>query len=64
MIGRKGCPDCAGAGATPNVFGDYTPCETCCAAVVDGLIGRWMTVEASRLYARLAHPAGKGRRQP
>jgi hypothetical protein len=27
----------------------------------DGLIGRWMTVEASRLYARLVHPAGKGR---
>lgn len=28
---------------------------------VDGLIARGLTVEASRLYARLAHPAGKKR---
>lgn len=30
----------------------------------DGLIGRWMTVDASRLYARLVHPAGKRRLSP
>lgn len=62
VIGRPGCPECDGRGGTLDAFGDPDMCPLCLRARAEGLIGRWMTVDASRLYARLVHPAGRGRR--
>lgn len=61
MIGRKDCPECAGTGDALDAFDRPDLCPVCVRVTADGLIAHWMTVESSRLYARLVHPAGKRR---
>lgn len=61
MIARRGCTECGGSGDSLDTFDRPALCGACVRAASDGAIGRWMTVDASRLYAGLAHPAGKGR---
>lgn len=61
-IGREGCPECFGSGGVLDAYDEPDLCPLCVRARSEGLIGRWMTVSASRWYAALGHPAGKGRR--
>lgn len=59
LAGGMCFPGCCGyAAMLDDLAARVDAVEVECADVI---VARALTVEASRLYARLAHPAGKGR---